>query len=96
MICPKTPVPRRHEEHPVTSALRELAAIEVTVELIDPDQEARWNKLVRKHHYLKEDRMVGESLRYVAKQNGKWIGLLGWSSAAYHLDARDRCIGWTD
>ena len=96
MICPKTPVPRRHEEHPVTSALRELAAIEVTVELIDPDQEARWNKLVRKHHYLKEDRMVGESLRYAAKQDGKWIALLGWSSAAYHLDARDRYIGWTD
>jgi len=40
--------------------------------------------------------MVGESLRYVAKLNGKWIALLGWSSAAFHLRARDAWIGWTD
>ena len=30
-----------------------------------------------KYHYLKEHRMVGESLRYVAKLNGKWIALAG-------------------
>ena len=96
MISPKTRVPPRHNDHPVSAALRDIAVDEVIVELIHPDQEPRWNKLVRKHHYLKEDRMVGESLRYVAKQNGKWIALLGWSSAAFHLDARDRHIGWTD
>ena len=96
MLCPKTRVCPRDDDHPVTAALRDTAADEVTVELIDPEQEPRWNKLVRQHHYLKQDRMVGESLRYVAKQNGKWIALLGWSSAAFHLDARDRYIGWTD
>ncbi len=52
--------------------------------------------MVRKHHYLKEHRMVGESLRYVAKQNGEWIALLGWSSAAFHLRPRDAWIGWSD
>ena len=40
--------------------------------------------------------MVGETLRYVAKQNGRWIALLGWSSAAFHLGPRDAWIGWTD
>jgi hypothetical protein len=40
--------------------------------------------------------MVGESLRYVAKRNGKWVALLGWSSAAFHLRVRDAWIGWTD
>jgi hypothetical protein len=69
----------------------------VTVELVtEPQEEARWNQWVQKHHYLKEHRMVGESLKYVAKQNGKWIALLGWSSAAFHLRARDSWIGWTD
>jgi hypothetical protein len=62
----------------------------------DTEEEREWNKLVKRYHYLKEHRMVGESLRYVAKQNGKWIALLGWSSAAYHLRARDAWIGWTD
>jgi hypothetical protein len=73
-----------------------MALKEVTLELVSPDQEARWNKLIRKHHYLKEHRLVGESLRYVALQDGHWIALLGWSSAAFHLRPRDAWIGWTD
>jgi len=79
----------------VTEILGEIAARQVTVELVGPTEEARWNKLIRKHHYLKEHRMVGESLRYVAKQNGRWIALLGWSSAAFHLGPREAWIGWT-
>lgn len=67
----------------------------MTVRLIEPEETKRWDKLVEKHHYLKKARMVGESLRYVAEQDGKWIALLGWSSAAYHLQARDRWIGWS-
>jgi hypothetical protein len=81
----------------VSEVLQELASSEVIIELVtDPEEEKEWNKLVKKHHYLKEHHMVGESLRYVAKQNGKWIALLGWSSAAFHLQARDAWIGWTD
>jgi hypothetical protein len=81
----------------VKEVLQQIASDELALELvIDPADEARWNKLVHKHHYLKEHRLVGESLKYVAQQNGKWIGLLGWSSAAFHLDARDAWIGWTD
>jgi len=45
-----------------------------TVDLAAPEEERRWNRLVRKRHYLKEDRLVGESLRYIARQTGKWIG----------------------
>ena len=81
----------------VSEVLQEIASSEIILELIsDPKEEALWNKLVVKHHYLKEHRMVGESLRYVAKLNGKWVALLGWSSAAFHLRARDAWIGWTD
>lgn len=96
MTCPPKANIRCQTEHPVTAALREIAAEELTVELVSPEEEGRWNKLIRQHHYLKEHRMVGQSLRYVAKQNGKWVALLGWSSSAFHLDARDRWIGWSD
>ncbi len=60
MIClPKlTGLSRR--KHPVTEILEEIAAQQVTVELVGPEEEALWNKLIRKHHYLKEHRMVGE------------------------------------
>lgn len=97
MICPNKPVPGSKPKHCVSEIIEEICGEEVTVELVETEEdEARWNKLIRKHHYLKEHRMVGESLRYVAKQKGEWIALLGWSSAAFHLRARDAWIGWTD
>jgi len=97
MICPAQIKRGSNGEHLVTKILRETAAEEVTVELVKSlEEETRWNKLIRKHHYLKEHRMVGESLRYVIQKNGEWIGLLGWSSAAFHLGPRDAWIGWTD
>ena len=81
----------------VNEVLQRVASNELTLELVtEPKEEARWNQQIQKHHYLKEYRMVGESLRYVAKLDGKWIALLGWSSAAFHLRARDAWIGWTD
>jgi Domain of unknown function (DUF4338) len=83
-------------EHPVTVALRAIGFTELNVEPIKPEEEKGWNKLMRKHHYLKEHRLVGESIRYVAKQNGRWIALLGWSSSAFHLQDRDAWIGWSD
>jgi hypothetical protein len=97
MICPGQIKRTSKPEDLVTEILRETTAKAVTVELVQSlEEETQWNKLIRKHHYLKEHRMVGESLRYVIKKNGEWIGLLGWSSAAFHLRPRDAWIGWTD
>jgi hypothetical protein len=95
MICPKQRINAVEREHPVSAALAELVSKEIIFRLITPAEEPRWNKLIRKHHYLKEHRLVGESLRYVAEQNGQWLALLGWSSAAFHLRPRDAWIGWT-
>ena len=97
MICPTKPVSESKPEDCVHEILAEIDNSQITVELVESEEDqARWNKLVRKHHYLKEHRMVGESLRYVAKQNGEWIALLGWSSAAFHLAPRDVWINWSD
>ena len=97
MICPAQIKRASNPGDLVSKILQESAAEDVTVELVQSlEEETRWNKLIRQHHYLKEHRMVGESLRYVIKKNGEWIGLLGWSSAAFHLRPRDAWIGWTD
>ena len=97
MICPTQTQHTSKPEDLVTQVIREVSANQITVELVNSlEEENRWNKLIQKHHYLKEHRLVGESLRHVIKQNGQWIGLLGWSSAAFHLRPRDAWIGWTD
>lgn len=97
MICPTKAARASNPAEIVGEVLQELSKDELTLELItEPRDVTRWNQLVQKHHYLKEHRLVGESLRYVAKANGKWTGLVGWSSAAFHLHAREAWIGWTD
>jgi hypothetical protein len=97
MICPSHTQTPSHAQNIVGECLHLAAQQSLTVELVEgTPEEKRWNQLARKHHYLKETRLVGESLRYVVKQQGNWVALLGWSSAAFHVGARDRWIGWTD
>lgn len=67
---------------------------EVSVRLIKPDEQERWDQLVSEHHYLGNARLVGERLCYVAERDGQWLALLGWSAPAYHIKARDQWIGW--
>jgi hypothetical protein len=70
---------------------------ELRVCLIAQREHKRWNRLVRKHHYLKNADLVGEQLRYVITDaKGNWLALLGWNAAAWHLKARDRWIGWSE
>ena len=66
---------------------------ELQVRLILPGERIRWNKLVSKHHYLKNALLVGEQLRYVViDATDTWLALMGWSAAAMHLKARDQTI----
>jgi len=67
------------------------------VALVPAQEKAKWDRLVRQHHYLKNARLVGEQLRYVVTDaDGRWLALIGWSAAALHLKARDQSIEWTD
>ena len=50
---------------------------------------------MREHHYLGYRSLVGETLRYVGEEEGHWVGLLSWSTAAFKCGVRDRWIGWT-
>lgn len=51
---------------------------------------------MREHHYLGFQGWVGESLRYVAEWQGRWVALMGWCAAALKCSARDRWIGWPE
>lgn len=68
----------------------------LSVRLIEPEEQARFDELVVKHHYLCSAVLVGEHLRYVATYKGEWLGLAAWSAGARHLKARDAWIGWSD
>lgn len=67
----------------------------VVVRPVKPEEEARWKELIRQHHYLGLRHLVGETILHVAEVEGRWVGLLGWCSAALKVTARDQWIGWT-
>ena len=67
----------------------------LVVRLARPEEEGRWDGLMAAHHYLGSRILVGESLKYVAEQDGGWLALLGWGAAAFKCGPRDGWIGWS-
>ena len=53
-----------------------------------------WNELMIQDHPRGAGPLVGRQLRYLAESEHGWLGGLGFSSAALHLEDRDRWIGW--
>lgn len=74
------------------------ALLTVTVyPIITKSERLRWDRLIDEKHYLRNHRMVGEQLRYVAIDGtGKWVALLGWCAACDRLSGREEWIGWDD
>ncbi len=66
----------------------------LVVRPIARDEVARFNAELDAHHWLGH-RLVGETLRHVATEDGHWVALLGFGSAAFKCAARDHFIGWS-
>jgi hypothetical protein len=67
---------------------------ELSVRLVTSNESYLWDYLVHHHHYLRRPKLVGEHLRYLAFLNGQVVACLGWASAAFKVQDRDRFIGW--
>lgn len=82
---------------PRPSATEQVLLEEVRIVLVTPPEERRrFQRLLRKHHYLGALKAVGEQMYYAAVDaQGRWVALLLFSAAAKHLKHRDQWIGWT-
>lgn len=67
---------------------------EISVRLIEESERARFDEVMAREHYLKNANAVGAVLRYVAEFEGEWVGLLVFSSPAFHLKLRDQWLHW--
>jgi Domain of unknown function (DUF4338)/DDE_Tnp_1-associated len=67
---------------------------QVSVQPVERAQEARYQELLAREHYLGALPKIGETLWYVASFRGEWVGLCGFSAAAWKCTVRDRWIGW--
>lgn len=67
---------------------------ELSLRLVSSSERYLWDYLVHHYHYLGRPRLVGEHLRYLAFLNTQVVACLGWASAAFKVEERDRFIGW--
>jgi hypothetical protein len=58
-------------------------------------EERLFNSLLEQHHYLGYTQPVGEHLKFMVYAADRPVACVAWSSAARHLGARDRYIGWS-
>jgi hypothetical protein len=86
----------RNIQKPTLSVGEQEVLAGVTVRLIEPGEQERFNQLLIEQHYLHNSAMVGERLCYVAEWQGRWLALLSWSAPAYRLKPRESWIGWTE
>jgi hypothetical protein len=81
------------DESPICASLKQLAPITLK-QVRRSSLETLFNGLIAQYHYLRYTQPVGEHLKYLAFADGRPVGCLAFSSAAYQLGCRDRFIGW--
>lgn len=80
----------------ITDPVEAAFCAQVIVRPVLSHELGRCEQEVGERHYLGNARLVGEQLWYVAESQGRWLALLGWAAAAYHLKGRDSWIGWNE
>ena len=70
--------------------ISELQLIIVTTE----EEMRTWNELMIQDHPRGAGPLVGRQLRYLVQSEHGWLGGISFSSAALHLEERDKWIGW--
>ena len=56
----------------------------------------RFKELEGEYHYMGETHSGGDTMRLVFEEDGKWVALMVWGSACYHLKPRDAHVGWAN
>lgn len=79
-----------NDDNKILISLKSLVVRPVT-----PGEEGTWNNLMREHHYLGFHSLTGKTLKYVALLDGQWVALIGWGSAVYKSNHREKWLGWS-
>jgi hypothetical protein len=90
----RKPVPALVDETPLKAGLGAIRPLEFH-QVRHTLEEAVFNSLLDRYHYLGYAQPVGEQLKYLVYALGRPIACLAWSSAPRHLGPRDRFIGWS-
>lgn len=82
----------------VCCCLEEAGEIEIVPIFSRDSKESKiWNELMSKYHYLGNGPLCGAQMRYLIKSSRYgWLGGFSFSGGVWHLEARDKWIGWSE
>ena len=80
------------EQEQIECALSDLQPVEIRLVEQEAEQ-ALWEQLVKRHHYLGFQGNRGRKLRYLLSAGNHIIGAIGWKSGSLNLESRDCFIG---
>ncbi len=67
----------------------------ISIRPVGKSEEAKYQQLMKMHHYLGAIPKIGETLWYVGIYKEQWVALISFSAAALNCAARDHWIGWS-
>jgi SRSO17 transposase len=84
-----------YDKTPLSGELNEHGPVRL-IKVDETEWEGFWNGLVREHHYLGYDGMIGARIKYVITLGKQIVGAISFCSGAYKLGPRDEYIGWDE
>lgn len=79
---------------PICGSVDTLPAVTVQI-ASQTDMEIVWDRLMRQHHYLGYQRLLGHRLKYLVFMEDRPVAALSFSAPALKLRVRDSYIGWS-
>ncbi len=82
------------DQSPLECDFKELAPVEIR-QVRRTGEEALFNGLLERFHYLGYSQPVGEHLKQLVYAGARPVACLAWSAIPWHIAPRDKFIGWT-
>jgi len=78
---------------PIAASLAQIQPLQL-VPVTSRAGSARYNQLIREHHYLGYTPLAGAQIRYLVQARPGTVAALGFGAAAWKCAPRDTHIGW--
>jgi len=79
---------------PISCNISDLEPVQVKM-VRHTELEPLYDSLVDQYHYLGYVQIVGNHLKYMAFAGDTPVACIGWGSAAWAVQSRERFVGWT-
>jgi len=79
----------------IEGKLHEYQPLEI-INVNGTENEALWDELIRKYHYLGYEKMIGQRIKYLVLYSSAPIAAISYNRASLRVGVRDTYIGWNE